>query len=118
MNDDVTVGESTSVRTTINDGLDRLMNVSADRVYAEPVRVGERVVIPAAAIEFTGGFGFGTDDAEIAGGGGAGGHKRGRPVAIIEAEPGGVRIRPVIDYTRVALALVAAAITIWRLTRR
>ena len=113
MSDDVTIGESERIRTTFNDGLDRLMNVSAEQVYAEPVRVGDRVVIPAAAIEFTGGFGFGTDTGDN-GGGGGGGHKKGRPVAIIEAGPDGVRIRPVIDFTRVALTVLAAALTVWQ----
>ncbi len=93
------------------------MNVSADRVYAEPVRVGERVVIPAASIEFSGGFGFG-GDTRSNGGGGGGGYQAGRPVAIIEAGPDGIRVKPVIDFTRVGLTLVAAAITVWRASRR
>ena len=116
MSDDVTVGESDRVRTTISEGFDRLLNVSAQTVYAEPVRVGERVVIPAAAIEFFGGFGFGVDTVEQ-GGGGGGGRNVGRPVAIIEAGPEGVRIRPVIDFTRIALTLLAAGITVWRAMR-
>jgi uncharacterized spore protein YtfJ len=104
-------------RATISSGLDRLMNVSASRVFAEPVRVGDRVVIPAATIECSGGFGFG-GDGRSNGGGGGGGHQAGRPVAIIEAGPSGVRVRPVIDFTRVGLTLVAAVLTVWRATRK
>jgi uncharacterized spore protein YtfJ len=104
-------------RTTISSGLDRLMNVSANRVFAEPVRVGDRVVIPAAAIECSGGFGFG-GDGRSNGGGGGGGHQVGRPVAIIEAGPSGVRVKPVVDFTRVGLTLVAAVLTVWRATRK
>jgi uncharacterized spore protein YtfJ len=115
--DEVTVNESDRVRTTITGGLDRLMSVSADRVFAEPVHVGDRVVIPAASVEFSGGFGFGGDTRDN-GGGGAGGHKAGRPVAVIEAGPEGVRVRPVIDFTRVGLTLLAAALSVWRATRR
>jgi uncharacterized spore protein YtfJ len=120
MSEDLTVGAATDderIRATMNGGLDRLMSVSADRVFAEPVRVGDRVVIPAASIEFSGGFGFGGDNRSN-GGGGGGGHQAGRPVAIIEAGPAGVRVKPVIDFTRVGLTIVAAALTVWRATRR
>jgi uncharacterized spore protein YtfJ len=117
MNDDVTVGENERVRTMMNDGLSRLADVSADRVFAEPIHVGERVIIPAAAIDITGGFGFGMDMVSE-GGGGGGGRSQGRPVAIIEAGPDGVRIRPVVDFTRVALTLLAAALTVWRAMHR
>ena len=93
------------------------MNVSADRVFREPVRVGETVVIPAAAIAYGGGFGFGGDNQEN-GGGGGGGWNDGRPVAVIEAGPQGVRVKPVIDFTRIGITLVVAALTVWRITRR
>ena len=105
------------IRATMSNGLDRLMDVSADRVYAEPVRIGEQVVIPAASVEFAGGFGFG-GDARSNGGGGGGGYRAGRPVAIIEAGPSGVRVKPVVDVTRVGLTLLAAALTVWRASRR
>ncbi len=98
-------------------GLDKLLNVSADRVFREPVRVGDTVVIPAAAIMFGGGFGFGGDH-ENNGGGGGGGWNDGRPVAVIEAGPAGVRVRPIVDLTRIGLTIVAAALTVWRATRR
>ena len=108
------------VQQQLTSGLDRLMSVSADRVFREPVRVGETVVIPAATIQFGGGFGFGfgmQQDNNGAGGGG-GGWNDGRPVAVIEAGPAGVRVRPVVDVTRIGLVLVAAALTVWRATRR
>ena len=120
MSEDLSLGSATGeerIRATMSSGLDRLMSVSADRVFAEPVRIGERVVIPAASIEFSGGFGFG-GDTNSNGGGGGGGHQAGRPVAIIEAGPDGVRVKPVVDFTRVGLTLVAAALTVWRTTRR
>src|SRR5512143_371367 len=81
------------LEVTIAAGIDRLMSVSADRVYREPVRVGDRVVIPAATIAYGGGFGFGSggDEVERGGGGGGGGWNDGRPVAVIEASPDGVR---------------------------
>lgn len=113
----VATTEEERIRATMSTGLDRLMNVSADRVFAEPVRIGDRVVIPAASIEFSGGFGFG-GDTRSNGGGGGGGHQSGRPVAIIEAGPDGVRVKPVVDFTRVGLTIVAAALTVWRASRR
>jgi uncharacterized spore protein YtfJ len=105
------------LRERLTVGLDRIMSVSADRVYRDPVRVGDTVVIPAAAIQYGGGFGFGADDAEN-GGGGGGGWNDGRPVAVIEAGPDGVRVRPVVDVTKIGLTVLAAALTIWRATRR
>ena len=98
-------------------GLDRLINVSAERVFREPIHVGETVVIPAAAIQFGGGFGFGSDNLSN-GGGGGGGWNDGRPVAVVEAGPNGVRVKHVVDVTRIGLTLVAAGLTVWRATRR
>jgi uncharacterized spore protein YtfJ len=115
--DPASTPEDERIRATMSSGLDRLMSVSADRVFAEPVRIGDRVVIPAASIEFSGGFGFG-GDGNSNGGGGGGGHQAGRPVAIIEAGPAGVRVKPVIDFTRVGLTLAAAALTVWRASRK
>jgi uncharacterized spore protein YtfJ len=111
------VDQQETIREQLDAGLDRLMSVSADRVFREPVRVGETVVIPAAAIMYGGGFGFGGDD-QRNGGGGGGGWNDGRPVAVIEAGPAGVRVRPVVDFTRIGLTLVAAALTVWRAARR
>lgn len=119
MSENVSVDATTDderIRATMTSGLDRLMGVSADRVFAEPVRIGESVVIPAASVEFAGGFGFGGDGASN--GGGGGGYQAGRPIAIIEAGPSGIRVKPVIDFTRVGLTVVAAALTVWRATRR
>lgn len=120
MSENVSVDATTDderIRATMTSGLDRLMGVSADRVFAEPVRIGESVLIPAASVEFAGGFGFGGDGASN-GGGGGGGYQAGRPIAIIEAGPSGIRVKPVIDFTRVGLTVVAAALTVWRATRR
>jgi uncharacterized spore protein YtfJ len=111
------VDQQESMRERLDTGLDRLITVSADRVFREPVRVGETVVVPAAAIAYGGGFGFGGDNRNN-GGGGGGGWNDGRPVAVIEAGPSGVRVRPVVDFTRIGLTVVAAAITVWSAGRR
>jgi hypothetical protein len=39
-------------------------------------------------------------------------------VAIIEAGPTGVRVKPVIDFTRIGITVVAAILTVWRAGRR
>jgi len=106
----------TTTEQQVELGLDRLMNVSADRVYREPVHLGDTVVIPAASITRAGGFGFGIDQAEN-GGGGGGGWSDARPVAVIEAGPDGVRVKPVVDFTRIGLTVIAAALTVWRVGR-
>jgi uncharacterized spore protein YtfJ len=101
------------------DGVASMLDASAARVYADPVQIGDRVVITAAAFESAGGFGYGAaTEGDGDGGGGGGGYGNGRPVAVIEAGPDGVRVRPVIDLTRIGVTLVAAALTVWRATRR
>jgi uncharacterized spore protein YtfJ len=112
------VTESARLRSTLSDGLERLMTVSADRVFADPVHNGDRVVIPAARVEFTGGFGFGVEQGQSEAGGGGGGRRMGRPIAVIEAGPEGVRVKPVVDMTRVGLTLLAAGVAVWGASRR
>jgi uncharacterized spore protein YtfJ len=114
--DELRTDAPSELREGLTVGLDRIMSVSADRVYRDPVRVGDTVVIPAAAIQYGGGFGFGSDDS-VNGGGGGGGWNDGRPVAVIEAGPDGVRVRPVVDVTKIGLTVLAAALTVWRIAR-
>jgi uncharacterized spore protein YtfJ len=114
---DVSSPSSIHVSDGITANLARVVDVSAARVFAEPVVVGDRVVIPAAAVESGGGFGYG-GDSFANGGGGGGGYGNGRPVAVIEAGPDGVQVRPVVDVTKIGLTVLAAALTVWRATRR
>jgi hypothetical protein len=110
MTDDVRLGEQDRTGAT-ESPLDRLIDASADRVYAEPVRVADRVVIPAASIDYASAYGFAGTDPNA-------GRKAGRRVAIIEAGPDGVRVRPVVDLARVGLTVAAAAFAIWRAAKR
>jgi uncharacterized spore protein YtfJ len=96
-------------------------------VYGEPVTVGEHTVITASEVKVGMGFGYGSgggvglkpaegeaaseDEAQDEGdgvgfgtGGGGGGVSGGRPVAVINIGPGGVRVEPVVDVTKIALA--------------
>jgi uncharacterized spore protein YtfJ len=109
-------------------------------VYGQPVESGSYTVIAAAEVTSGGGFGMGmglgpasrpdataapTVDAaapeggQTGGGGGigGGGGAMGRPVAIIAIGPDGVRIKPVVDVTKVALAGLTAGATMLGLLR-
>lgn len=97
-------------------------------VYGEPVTVGEHTVITASEVKVGMGFGFGLGggtgaepgeseteskdepqderaETGYGGGGGGGGVSGGRPVAVISIGPEGVQVEPVVDATKIALAL-------------
>ena len=90
----------------------------AGKVFAAAIRKGETTIIPAAEVMtgmgFGHGFGRGTETGDGAehrgggGGGGGGGHALARPVAVVVASPEGVRVEPVIDVTKIALAALTA----------
>lgn len=91
-------------------------------VYSEPVQVGDQTVITASEVVAGGGFGFGrglgaapdrdheaeTDGAAGGGGGGGAGGSSARPVAVILIGPDGVKVKPVVDVTKIALAALTA----------
>jgi uncharacterized spore protein YtfJ len=110
------------VADRVEQGFARFADVSAARIFGSPIEAGGRTVIPAAAFDIGGGFGFGggsdTSTGGSGSGGGGGGHTMGRPVAVIEVTPDGVRVRPVLDWTRIGITAIAAALTVWRASRR
>lgn len=97
---------------------------SADRVYSEPVVVGDRTIITAAEIHTGMGLGYGLaagsravwwgrgrrdrGEGSARGGGGGGGQAVGRPVAVVTIDPDGVRVQPVWDRTRIVLTALTA----------
>ncbi len=94
-----------------------LDGADARHVYGAPIREGDRVIIPAAEIMAGMSFGYGTgrgpqsaDGKTAPGGTGGGGVGKTftRPVAVIIAEPDGVRIKPVFDPTKIILAAITA----------
>ena len=105
-----------TVQETLTHFLDAA-NVSA--VYGEPVDNGETKIIPTAEVLSVAGFGVGygsgtnfDEDQQndgSGGGGGGGGRVLSRPVAVVIASPEGVRVEPVIDVTKIALAALTAA---------
>lgn len=97
--------------------LEQLMSVtktaSVEQVFGKPEKVGEKLVIPVAAVRccFGGGWGTGKNPSkadannvqEGEGGGGAAGVVA-RPVAILEVTEQRTRVIPILDNTLVAVA--------------
>ena len=105
--------------------MDRMYDVAqATSVFGAPVSQGEYTAITASEVTIGLGFGYGggggsspaeTDQEQQAqdnfgggGGGGGGGTASGRPVAVIEIGPHGVRVVPIVDPTKIVLALFTA----------
>jgi uncharacterized spore protein YtfJ len=104
-------------------------------VYGEPITSGDYTLITASEVSVSMGFGYGIgggaapeaaegeaaspEEPESQGegargfgggsGGGGGGFSMGRPVAVISIGPDGVRVEPVRDVTKIALAFLTAA---------
>ncbi|HSB67508.1 MAG TPA: spore germination protein GerW family protein [Anaerolineales bacterium] len=88
-------------------------------VYGEPIQHDDTLIIPTAEVLCGMGFGVGSGSgtstenpdkpAQGSGsGGGGGGRILSRPVAVIVASPEGVRVEPVVDITKIALAALTA----------
>jgi len=107
-------------------------------VFGEPVTAGSYTIITASEVGAGGGFGFGVgggmspaatssetpaerqeDSRGGSGGGiGGGGGSTGRPVAAIIIGPEGVRVEPVVDVTKIALAVFTTAGAMWMMLGR
>lgn len=102
----------------VQDTVSKLLEAAdVSKVYGRPVKQGDVAIIPAAEVLSFMGFGVGagggTSTGENAGtgsGGGGGGVGRvlSRPVAIIIATSDEVRVEPVMDPTKIALAAITA----------
>lgn len=98
--------------------------------FSPPVESNGYIVITASEVASGGGFGFGGGSAPTpeggetssGSGGGGGGGSMSRPVAAIVIGPEGVKIRPIIDVTKLAIAGITAwgamAIALGRMSRR
>ena len=107
---------------TIENTMERLFaSANVKNVYGRPIQQGDTTIIPVAEITVSGGFGVGVgfgDDPdpdeqkqmrEAGGsGGGGGGTTLARPVAVVIVSPDGVRVEPVIDLTKIGLAVITA----------
>jgi uncharacterized spore protein YtfJ len=104
----------------IEDTLDKFIaTADVEKVYGKPIKNGDTLIVPTAEILCGMGFGVGSGSGDQmdegvgnrgeGGGGGGGGRVLSRPVAVIIASPEGVRVEPVIDPTKIALAALTAA---------
>jgi uncharacterized spore protein YtfJ len=120
--------DETQENTPVEAGLERYQDTvqeflaAADVrvVYGEPIQHDDTMIIPTAEVLCGLGFGVGigsgmntVPNAEkpsqgSAGGGGGGGRILSRPVAVVVASPEGVRVEPVVDITKIALAGLTA----------
>jgi len=110
----------------IEDTLDTFLSAATvEAVFGEPVEHGGSLIIPMAEILAGVGFGMGSgygksagdgqedqpgkqDNIGSGGGGGGGGRVLSRPVGVIIASQEGVRVEPVVDVTKIALAALTA----------
>jgi uncharacterized spore protein YtfJ len=78
--------------------------------FGEPIRVGERVVIPVARVKAAGGGGFGSGgETSTDSGGGGGGLIDAMPMGYIDAGPEGARFESIPDPDQSVRALKGAA---------
>jgi uncharacterized spore protein YtfJ len=103
--------------------LGRLLEAAKpEMVFSKPIKVGDTQVITASEIQVGLGYGHGLgsgpqvisnlpDQADeenmesgLGGAGGGGGAASGRPVAVITIREGGVKVEPILDRTKIALA--------------
>ena len=117
----------TTSNQTVEQIMSQLVNVAkADAVFGQPVERGNAIVIPCS--EVSAGLGMGSGSGPIdekgnstGGGYGAGGGARGRPIAAIVVTSDGVRVEPIMDMTKIALAALStgAFMLLWlgRLSR-
>ena len=110
-NDSGFVGTSVQTTGQASELIGRLFKVAEPgAIFSAPVTAGDYTVITATelSIGLGAGFGGGGDDKRgggSGGGGGGGGVSAGRPVAVISVGPQGVQVEPVVDVTKIAIAL-------------
>lgn len=117
------VFESIPNQQTANELMNKLFDIThPDAVYSKPVVANGHTVITACELTAGIGYGFGGgggvspqqqgqsegENAGYGGGGGGGGGTSARPVAAVIIGPDGVRVEPVFDLTKVAIALFTA----------
>lgn len=101
--------------------LERIRNTArVELVYGEERCIGEKTIIPVAAVAYTfgGGAGGGTatpstnghgEETSVGGGGGGGGLVRVQPVGVLEITEDETRLVPVLDWSRI----ITTALTVF-----
>jgi uncharacterized spore protein YtfJ len=93
---------------TIERVLDRVLTAAdVRRVYGEPIRQGDRTIVPVAQVQtrfgFGGGSGKGPDEKSGGEGGGGGGSIAVRPLGYLEITAAETKFVPIVDTTRIAV---------------
>jgi len=118
--------ESVPNQKAANELMTRLFDITKpEAIYSQPVTKGEYTVITASELTAGLGVGYGGGGGSgnnpegnesgvgYGGGGGGGGGTLARPVAAIIIGPDGVRVEPVVDVTKIAIALFTAFGAMW-----
>lgn len=128
-----TTGATTnSASQVVNHTLENfLATANSEAVYHEPIKHGNALIIPAAEVVSVMGFGVGSgvsngsaetgeeaNTSNSGGGGGGGGSVFSRPVAVIISTPEGVRVDPVFDLTKIALAGMTTGVLMFGMIAR
>ena len=96
-----------------------------DLVYGEERKIGEKTIIPIAAVAYTFGAGAGGgtapstnghEEMSVGGGGGGGGAVRVQPVGVLEVTEEETRLVPIVDWTRIITTGITA-FGIWMVFR-
>ena len=104
--------------------IEKLFEVAnADAVISQPISEHGHTAIIASEIMvgLGAGYGNGRSKNDFGNGGGGGGFSMGRPVALIQIGPDGVRQESLFDVTKVGLATIATLGSIflsWQRVRR
>jgi hypothetical protein len=89
-------------------------DISARRVFGEPVQQGDSVIIPAARVSGGAGGGEGKGPAEQGSGAGSGFGLSARPAGAFIVRNGDVLWRPAVDVNRIILGgQFVAAVGLW-----
>jgi len=130
------IAESVPTQEDANELMDKMFEAAKpSSIFSEPVVYGEYAVITAS--ETIGGLGYGygggsgvegsSSDEEgetrtgsygSGGGGGGGGSILARPVAAISIGPDGVRVEPIMDPTKIAIAFLTTMAAIFMSLRQ
>jgi len=130
------IAESVPTQEDANELMDKMFEAAKpSSIFSEPVVHGEYAVITAS--ETIGGLGYGygggggvegsSSDEEgesgtgsygSGGGGGGGGSILARPVAAISIGPDGVRVEPIMDPTKIAIAFLTTMAAIFMSLRQ
>ncbi len=100
-------------QNTLTEMLERIRATARiELVYGKERKIGDKTLIPIAAVAFTFGAGAGggtapvidddgVGEAPVGGGGGGGGSVRVLPVGVLEVDADETRMVPILDWTRI-----------------